>query len=110
MRYLILFTLFLTMTAVAGDLTVTFSDPDSDPIVLTIEEANVVKFVSAFAAAYSYQPTIDGQPNPETAKQHAIRRIIEYVQQVEDAARTKAAVEAARTAEKAKPKVPITEQ
>lgn len=40
--------------------------------------ANGARIQAAFAAQYGYQPTIDGQPNPETLGQFTKRKIAEY--------------------------------
>lgn len=37
---------------------------------------------NAFATAYGYQDTINGQPNPETKAQFRDRKIKEYIKEV----------------------------
>jgi hypothetical protein len=40
------------------------------------------RIVDAFATAYRYHATIDGQPNPETKAQFARRMVKHYITQI----------------------------
>lgn len=48
-------------------------------IVVTVPDAVLQRVLDAFAAAYGYQATIDGSPNPETKAQFARRMVRQYV-------------------------------
>ncbi len=49
---------------------------------------------NAFASAYGYQNTIDGQPNPETKGQFRDRKIKEYIKDIVRSEEHKAALAA----------------
>ena len=49
---------------------------------------------NAFASAYGYQATIDGQPNPESKAQFRARKIKEYIKEITKAEEHKAALAA----------------
>lgn len=49
---------------------------------------------NAFATAYGYQNTINGQPNPETKAQFRDRKIKEYIKDVVKSVETQAALAA----------------
>lgn len=42
----------------------------------------LVEIVDAFASAYHYQATIDGQPNPETKVAFARRMVRQYIKDI----------------------------
>ena len=50
-------------------------------ITVTIPDAVAVRVRDAFTTTYSYQTTIDGQPNPETPTQFVQRMVRDYVKQ-----------------------------
>ena len=54
---------------------------DKDTIV-SFDEIHMNRVYDAFAVAYSYQATINGQPNPETKEQHYQRRLKSYVAEI----------------------------
>lgn len=77
-------------------------------ITVTVPDAQAARVRDAFAVAYGWQPTIDGQPNPESKAQHAARRVREYVKDVVRSAEAQAAAEAARAAQAAAVESEIT--
>lgn len=48
----------------------------------------------AFATAYGWQATINGQPNPETKAQHRARRIKEHIKEITKAEERRTAMAA----------------
>lgn len=48
-------------------------------VSITVPDAMVTRINDAFATAFEYPATIDGEPNPETKTQHTRRRVREYV-------------------------------
>ena len=64
---------------------------------LTINFANDAmnaRIRNAFATAYGYQDTIDGEPNPETKAQFRDTRIKEYIKEIVKSVETQAALAA----------------
>lgn len=53
------------------------------------------RIVDAFATAYNYQATIDGQPNPETKAQFTRRMVRQYIIEIVKSQEVQAAVKTA---------------
>lgn len=49
-------------------------------ITITIAEAIAPDVIDAYAHEFSYAPTIDGEPNPETKGQFALRMFTDQAQ------------------------------
>lgn len=65
---------------------------------VTIPNAQVTRINNAFGAAYGYQATINGSPNPESLTQFATRKVREFIKDVVKGQEAVAAAEAARVA------------
>ena len=63
-----------------------------------VPNAQVVAVViDAFCNQYNYQAVIEGQPNPQTKAQFALKQVDKYIIDVVKADKMKSPVEAART-------------
>lgn len=67
-------------------------------LTITIPDAQTARVFDAFAAAYGYQATIDGQPNPQTRAQFARQKVIEFIKNTVKAQEAQAAADSARSA------------
>lgn len=63
---------------------------------ITIPDAVAARVNNAFADAYGYQATINGQPNPQTKAQFAKARVIDFIRAVVRGQESNVASEAAR--------------
>lgn len=75
-------------------------------VTVPIEVA--ARVVDAFAAAYGWQPTINGAPNPETKAAFTTRRLREHVRDVVAGYEASTAGETARVAAADKARTEIT--
>lgn len=79
-------------------------------ISITVPDGVINRVRQAFRAAYNYQDTINGQPNPESLNQFVQRKIREYVKEVVKSQEAPAAAETARKAalDAIEAEIPIT--
>ena len=67
-------------------------------VSITVPDSMVSRINDAFATAFEYPETIDGQANPESKTQHTRRRVREYVGSVVKTVEARAASDAAAAA------------